>query len=140
MTLRIHIRELTDSVVARSMTTRYGIAAGLAPKAVSELAIAVSELATNVVKHAPGGVVQLRRTRIGVHLVVDDRGPGLLDPESLFRQRTTLQEPGEWRHGLGYGGNALTRMLDQVRAENRPGGGLRVHGVKRFVLEERRSW
>lgn len=69
-----------------------------------------------------------------VHLVFEDEGPGLPDPEQVFEPFFTTKPPGE---GTGLGLSLVHRFMEQfggeVRAENRDEGGAR------FVLTFRRA-
>jgi len=69
-----------------------------------------------------------------VHLIFEDEGPGLPDPEQVFEPFFTTKPPGE---GTGLGLSLVHRFMEQfggeVRAENRDEEGAR------FVLTFRRA-
>jgi anti-sigma regulatory factor (Ser/Thr protein kinase) len=72
--------------------------AGLGPPRISDLVIAVSELAANTVRHAGGdGIVQIWRTEHEVICQVADRGQ-ITDPRAWHRARSelTLGGKGLW--------------------------------------------
>src|SRR5437588_5392026 len=54
-----------------------------------EIALVVSELASNVVKHASGGTIRLvaleRGARAGLRIECEDTGQGIADPEEALR-------------------------------------------------------
>jgi serine/threonine-protein kinase RsbT len=105
--------------------------AGLAPVASAEVAVAVSELASNLVRHADGGgTVELWREAGWLIIRARDRGPGMPRPEQLFEDRPGHPGPLPGQ-SLGEGGPAIRRMTDAVHAHNRPGGGLEVVARKR---------
>lgn len=85
---------------------------------------------------AGGGVVRIRGEEEdgAVHLIFEDEGPGISDPEQVFEPFYTTKPLGE---GTGLGLSLVHRFMEQfggsVRAENRPEGGAR------FVLTFRRA-
>ena len=58
----IPISDVGDLSAARLMARSMSTAIGFDERAVEEIALVVSELATNLVKHAKDGVVRLRQT------------------------------------------------------------------------------
>ena len=118
------IRERSNVVVAASQSRRLAVTAGLPARRAMELAIAVSELASNIVKHGvqgeirvtwepdtpPHGELIVEAHDIGppIHDLkmamtdgYDDRGP--IDPALILR-----------RGGLGTGLGAIGRLADKV--------------------------
>lgn len=115
------IRGRGDAVVASSQAGRLARDFGLGPRRAKELAIVVSELASNIVKHgirgeivltlhSPGGEVTVEARDVGppirdLQLAMtdgcDDRGP--IDPSLILR-----------RGGLGTGLGAVARFADRV--------------------------
>ncbi|MGZ3420305.1 MAG: ATP-binding protein [Polyangiales bacterium] len=102
---------------------------------VGELAIAVSELATNQLRHAKLGRIALRKIArdgvAGIEMVAADRGPGIADPRSAIAgiPRT---------HGsLGTGLSSVLRFTDEVDFDVRIGEGTVVF-ARRFVAPVRR--
>ncbi len=79
-------------------------AAGFNEVDAGKVAIAVTEAATNVLKHAGGGEILLRTTEAGVEMLAIDRGPGIADlPEAL---RDGQSSSGTAGIGLG----AISRL------------------------------
>ena len=110
-------------------------AIGFEGRALAEIAIVVSELVTNALKFAGGGVVGARRItapRLGIEISVEDHGPGIEDPIAARVDGYSeghLLEPEDYAHrtrGLGAGLGAVTRLMDEVVIESPPGGGARV--------------
>jgi len=118
------IRERSNVVVAASQSRRLAVTAGLPARRAMELAIAVSELASNIVKHGVQGEIRVTwepDTPPHGELIVeahdvgppiydlkmamtdgyDDRGP--IDPALILR-----------RGGLGTGLGAIGRLADKV--------------------------
>lgn len=129
----------SDAAVAAALGRRFARQVGLTAPASAEVAVVVSELATNLVRHAgAGGTVELWCEAGWLFIRSRDRGPGMADPARLFMGR------GEGRPGplpgesLGEGGAAVMRLTDGVHVSNREGGGLEVVARKRVILENRR--
>ncbi|WP_253974224.1 ATP-binding protein [Myxococcus dinghuensis] len=128
-----------DSVVAASLARRYARDAGLSAASSAEVALVVSELATNLIRHTPkGGTLEVWREDAWLMIRSRDRGPGMASPERLFagREGRPGPLPGE---SLGEGGAAVRRLTDDVHVSNREGGGLEVVARKRMTFESRRS-
>ena len=125
---RVMIREEGDTVLAmlavREMAARIGLSSGAA----SALATAVSELTTNVVKYARSGKVRIRAVRRrhqpGLEVVVEDRGPGIPDPEAAMREHESTGGT------LGLGLPGTKRLVDEFELDSEPGQGTRVRVVK----------
>ncbi len=137
--LSVEVQLKSDAVVAAALGRRFARQAGLTAPASAEVAVVVSELATNLVRHAgAGGTVELWCEGGWLFIRSRDRGPGMADPARLFMGR------GEGRPGplpgesLGEGGAAVMRLTDGVHVSNREGGGLEVVARKRVILENRR--
>jgi len=105
----------------RRIALGLGAEAGLAEHALGDLAIVATEVATNLARHATGGVVLLRlcRTgdRAGVEIVATDTGPGMQDVEhSSGDGRSTAGT-------LGIGLGAIRRLTTACDIYSRPGSG-----------------
>jgi len=122
----VAIEEVVPCVDARdrfscaAVATRIARAAGIPKKGAMEIAMAASELASNVVRHGGGGSVIIRfvsSPRPHIELVARDRGPGIADVEAAMRdgwsdgRARTLDDP---RDGLGSGLGAVRRAMDDV--------------------------
>lgn len=143
MTLRI-ARE-SDAIFCSSEAARYAQRAGFAGKDLWEVAIAVSELVTNVIKYAGTGRVilcQLDQPRLGIEIVVEDEGPGIQDIESAlidgFSEGRLLTEQDFKRppRGLGAGLGAVDRLMDEIEIENKEPRGTRVV-IRKWLPAER---
>jgi anti-sigma regulatory factor (Ser/Thr protein kinase) len=126
------IRGRSDAIVAGSQSRRFAAHAGMSSRRASELAIVVSELATNIVKHGirgeitltfdpgvpPGGEIVIAARDVGppirdLQLAMtdgfDDQGP--IDPALILR-----------RGGLGTGLGAIARLADRLDVQEEEGG------------------
>jgi anti-sigma regulatory factor (Ser/Thr protein kinase) len=125
---KLQIRDRNDVVVASSQAGRLGREVGLHPRRAKELAIVVSELASNIVKHGIEGEIVLtfhspkeitveardigppiRDFQLATTDGCDDRGP--IDPASILS-----------RGGLGTGLGAVVRLADRVEYREEGGG------------------
>ncbi len=77
----IPISDVGDLSAARLMARSMSAAIGFDKRAVEEITLVVSELATNLVKHAKNGVLRLRRIeeagKTGIQIDSEDQGPGI---------------------------------------------------------------
>lgn len=134
-TCTLRISRNSDSIWVSRECARYAKRIGFQNGELWDIAIAVSELVTNVSKFAGTGTVTicwLRCPRKGIEMVVEDRGPGIEDIEAAsedgFSEGRKLDEnvPLSERRGLGAGLGAVHRLMDDVIIENRASGGVRV--------------
>ncbi len=89
-----------------------------------QIALAASELATNLVRHANGGTLTISEvtapTRNGIAIESADRGPGILHPDKA------LADGFSTAGGLGAGLGTVHRIMDDLSFSSRPSGGLKV--------------
>lgn len=111
-------------IAARSLGERLG----LPEVAVGSLAIVVSELATNQLRHARYGVIALRpvvRAGVpGVEVVAADQGPGIRDAGEVVDGAPRVGG------GLGIGLSGVQRQADEVDFDVRLGQGTCVRARK----------
>ena len=117
------VRVADPSAVGEARQRAAGLAAKLAfdPTAAGELAIAVTEAAGNIVKHAGEGLLLLRPLEragaAGVEVLAIDKGPGMRNVAECLRDGySTAGSPGT---GLG----ALQRMTRHLDIWSAPGLG-----------------
>lgn len=105
---------------ARRTAARLAEQAALDATAAGELALAVTEAASNIAKHAREGVLVMRILQRGgadgVEVLAIDKGPGMDVAASMRDGHSTAGTPGS---GLG----ALRRMASSLEIWSRPGGG-----------------
>lgn len=80
----LHATERSRIGEARRLTRALAERAGLPPARQEEIAIVASELAANLVSHAPGGWFIAQRLGAAIDLLTLDTGPGLPDIEQCF--------------------------------------------------------
>ena len=108
-----------DVAHARILTRDAANGLGFSATAVDAIVTAVSELARNVVDHAERGEVVLRRTRdrVGLSIVVRDRGPGIADVARALEDHFSTGD------GLGCGLSGARRMVDKLEIDTQIGVG-----------------
>lgn len=109
-TLAIRIAAPNDVERARRDARSAATEAGCGPVTTECVVLAATELATNLVRYAPGGdlrITGLRAPRAGVLLESEDRGPGIPDLLAARRDGFTTST------GLGGGLGAIERLMDE---------------------------
>jgi anti-sigma regulatory factor (Ser/Thr protein kinase) len=118
LSLPVHAR--VDIERARRAARSLATAAGFAGIGIEELALAVSELATNLVRYAENGELILRITGDpvggGVEVESRDAGPGIAD------LAFALREGASTGGGLGGGLPAVQRLMDSFAIDTGPAG------------------
>ncbi len=109
---------------ARRAARTMAAALGFAPTACEEIALAITELATNLVKHAGRGTLTLTPLadggRLGVEMESRDEGPGIANVEQALGDR--FSTAGTRGTGLG----AVNRLMDELDITSRRGSGTRI--------------
>jgi anti-sigma regulatory factor (Ser/Thr protein kinase) len=110
--IRIEVREPTDVAFARRKAAELAARSGLLEVAAANLAIVVTEAATNLLKHSGGGELLLGRVRNserhGLGVVAIDSGPGMQNVAECLRDGySTAGSPGT---GLG----AVSRLAGSI--------------------------
>jgi serine/threonine-protein kinase RsbT len=100
-----------DSVgAARRAARKIAETMGFAPQVCEEITLAMTELATNLVKYARGGTLTLTPladgARVGLEIQSRDDGPGIADVEQALGDR--FSTAGTRGTGLG----AVNRLMD----------------------------
>jgi anti-sigma regulatory factor (Ser/Thr protein kinase) len=117
---------------ARRLVGDFARSHGLPEPRRAQIAIVVTELATNLLKHGGGGHILADvfddRDGTGLELLALDRGSGMADVERCIADGySTAGSPG---NGLG----AVMRLSDQVRIYSRPGRGTAI--MVRFLTHQ----
>lgn len=124
LVFRVCLRDPSDVAVARTKTRTLGYAEGLLPGAVEALAIAVSEVARNVIVHAGGGEILLgierNAGRIAIFAIARDEGPGISNIGEAMRDGHTTGD------GLGLGLPSARRLVDDFELSSVVGQGTTV--------------
>jgi anti-sigma regulatory factor (Ser/Thr protein kinase) len=97
---------------------------GFDATACEEIALTMTELATNLIKHAQGGKLTLTPLandgRVGLEIESRDSGPGIADVEQALADRYSTA--GSRGTGLG----AVNRLMDELDIASPPGAGTRI--------------
>lgn len=124
--LRLEVRDEADVFAARRCARELALAEGLPETAAWRVAIAVSEIAWNVVVHAGRGEVLVgvvsEGGRRGVRVVARDRAGGIVVG--------ALREGHSTAGGLGLGIPVARRLVDLFEILSRPGEGTTVTMTK----------
>lgn len=119
----IEVTHSADASRARSVAISMATHLGFGETAAEEIALAVSELAFNLINHAGGGTLTITPLTApsGIEIESLDSGPGLPD---LSR---AMADGFSTSGGLGYGLGTVNRAMDDVEIGAPPaGGGLRL--------------
>ncbi|HLY79945.1 MAG TPA: ATP-binding SpoIIE family protein phosphatase [Caulobacteraceae bacterium] len=123
----IAIREQTDVSEARRSAVTLARRADLDEVQSGKVALAVTELATNVLRHGGGGEMVVELSSIALEVFALDRGPGMANVAACLADGySTAGSRGE---GLG----AVARQADHFDIYSRPGQG--VVAVARFAVD-----
>jgi len=145
--LRVGIEESLDVFVARWNAQRLAASIGFIGPAPQEIAIVVSELATNILKYGVRGGILMQPVHdaahgAGLELVADDDGPPLFDfavaLQDGFGDRGPI-DPGTLigRGGIGGGLGAIARLTDLF--EYLPGPPRKSFHAVRYLRRPRRA-
>ena len=113
--VRRHVRELAEARKFDSFAT-------------AAITTAASELARNALVHGGKGVAEIAEVtdgyRIGIRLVFEDKGPGIVDlSRALAGGHSTMRTMG-----LGLSGSK--RLVDEFEIDTKPGAGTKVTVTK----------
>ena len=94
------------------------------------VATAASELATNILRYAGKGTLEISVIRgaegkLGIELFASDTGPGIADLDEAMRDHRSTT-----RNSLGSGLPSVKRMMDEFAIETVLGRGTRVRARK----------
>lgn len=148
----VPIREDLDVFEARRAARRIATEMGFDVQAREELAIAVSELASNIIKYGIAGDIFFEKTRAdrwgnGVRVTARDIGPPIADLTLAIRDGYSDKgpiDPLQLRHrkGFGCGLGAVVRFSDTF--EYHPGNGEKRISIIRYArrppVSQRGGW
>src|SRR5713226_6793290 len=109
--ISVPVQDSSQVAAARRLGTVYAASVGFEEAECSKIELILTEIATNLLKHAGGGEIMLRRLSepfgSGVEILSLDKGPGIRDSERAFSDGfSTAGRPGT---GLG----AIARLSSQ---------------------------
>ena len=115
------VTEETQVFEARRIALKMASDLGWPEREAGKLAIVVTEVGTNLVKHARGGQIHIGQCgssdNVGIEVLAFDRGPGARELESCLRDGfSTAGTPGT---GLG----AIVRLANEFDLYSQPGRG-----------------
>ncbi|HWH70661.1 MAG TPA: ATP-binding SpoIIE family protein phosphatase [Candidatus Sulfotelmatobacter sp.] len=120
----IEVRHQSQVGAARRAAKAAAQTLGFEPKACEEVALAITELATNLLKHAHTGKLVVTplaiRGRVGLEIESQDQGPGMADVERALADG--FSTAGSRGTGLG----AVNRLMDELDIVSQPGRGTRI--------------
>jgi serine/threonine-protein kinase RsbT len=120
----IAILHETDIVTARQKARELAAKLGFTSTDQTLIALAISEIARNILSYAQRGEVVLSRTedggRCGVMIVARDEGPGIPDIELAMRDGYSTGQ------SLGVGLPGARRVMDDFELVSAPGRGTTV--------------
>ncbi len=126
----LDIRHGADVIAAQTAARHLARQIHFADIECEQIVLAVSELATNLVRHANGGTLRMFAVRDGdrrgIAIETEDEGPGIVHPERA------LADGFSTAGGLGLGLGTVHRIMDELDFSSRPAGGLKVSG-RRWV-------
>jgi anti-sigma regulatory factor (Ser/Thr protein kinase) len=110
-----------DVHVARRAAKAMALAIGFDAKVSEEITLVISELASNLVRHAQGGQLTLMPAkdggRLGIQIESHDRGPGIADVEQAVKDGFSTAD------SLGYGLGTVNRLMDRFDITSQRGAG-----------------
>lgn len=122
--VRVPVTESSQPAAARRAALALAQDAGMEESAVGHLALVVTELATNLVKHAKGGELLLRRLgaegQDGLEVLSLDKGPG------MSNVALSLGDGYSTTGSLGTGLGAVQRNAGEFDLFSQPGKGTAV--------------
>jgi serine/threonine-protein kinase RsbT len=122
-TEHVAIERDADVVTARQRGRQLAAACGFSTTEQTLIALAISELARNIVSYATRGTVVLRALdgeRRGIEIIARDQGPGIPDIELAMRDGYSTSK------SLGLGLPGTRRVMDEFHIESAPGIGTTV--------------
>jgi serine/threonine-protein kinase RsbT len=128
--IRVPIERETDVVVARQKGRELAAEVGFSNTDRTIIALAISEIARNIVSYANRGEVIMCQIddgmRIGISIVAEDEGPGIADIELAMRDGYSTAK------SLGVGLPGTKRIMDEFELTSVVGKGTTVR-MKRWL-------
>jgi anti-sigma regulatory factor (Ser/Thr protein kinase) len=119
----IQVHHAIDAAVAHHAAKEVAVLVGFDELESEEIALAVSELASNQLKHAQRGTIVIESIlgeRSGVRVEAVDAGSGIADIEAAFSDGFSTAG------SLGLGLGSVNRLMDDLDIQTEPGQGTRI--------------
>jgi serine/threonine-protein kinase RsbT len=128
--IRVPIEREEDVVIARQKGRELAAQTGFSMTDRTLIALAISEIARNIVSYAHRGEVKICRVndgpRVGVLIVAEDEGPGIADIDLAMRDGYSTAK------SLGVGLPGTKRIMDEFEVTSVVGKGTTVR-MKRWL-------
>jgi serine/threonine-protein kinase RsbT len=127
--IQVLIHSDQDIVTARQKGRSLAAALNFSSGEATLIALAISELARNIVAYAKKGEIRLKAlnggtTRQGIRVVAHDDGPGIADVEQALRDGFSTSG------SLGLGLPGVRRLVDEFQIESKRNEGTTVTVTK----------
>ena len=126
---RVAIERETDIVTARQSGRELAAGCGFSSTDQTLIALAISELARNIVVYAERGEIVMSTAlgdRPGIEIIARDHGPGIQDVDLALRDGYSTTK------SLGLGLPGTRRVMDEFEIDSGPGKGTTVT-VRKWV-------
>jgi len=92
------------------------------------IVVALYEAEVNIVAHAFSGVIDVTIDETRIHIILDDKGPGIADIEKAMEEGYSTASPQvrEMGFGAGMGLANMKKNADYLNISSVPGKGTRV--------------
>lgn len=122
--LRLRCVRLADRAAISATALRFARRLGFDERASWEIGISVQELASNMIRHAGGGYLEIDVGEHWLEILATDAGPGI--PEVKLKESETSTR------GLG----AIRRLMHELEVSALASGGARVR-ARRYMDRKR---
>lgn len=130
--IRVKILDETDVEDAALEAKSLAGVSGFNPIPQYMIAIAASELGTNICRYGKKGEMIIRavqgKSGKGIEIIAADEGPGIPDVEKAMQDGFSTGE------SLGVGLSGVKRLMDEMEIETAPGKGTRVT-ARKWILK-----
>lgn len=115
----IQIEASDDAFLARRKGRQLARKTGFEETEARLIEIAISELATNIIKHATEGDIRIEQIKGGIKFVSMDHGPGIDEPDKLLKN---IRKRGLSSSGL----SSVQRIGDEIEISSEVDGGTKI--------------
>jgi anti-sigma regulatory factor (Ser/Thr protein kinase)/serine/threonine protein phosphatase PrpC len=118
----ISVAHTSEIKQAMDAARQFATSIGFSSADCDEIVLAVTELASNLIKHATGGIIKFSRTedRPGIQIESEDHGPGIPDVEQA------LTDGYSTAGSLGVGLGAVNRLMHELEVYALSPAGTRI--------------